>query len=29
MYLEHIGAQAIIYVAILALAALFVDWLGL
>ena len=29
MYLEHIGAQTIIYVAVLALAALFVDWLGL
>jgi hypothetical protein len=29
MYLEHIGAQTLILVVIFALAALFVDWLGL
>jgi hypothetical protein len=28
MYLEHIGAQTIIYVALLVLAALLIDWLG-
>jgi hypothetical protein len=29
IFLEHIGAQTIIFVAVLVLAVLFVDWLGL